>query len=295
VKLLKSEDNRDVAVFGMVAVHASRETVVSRALALQGMVLAQASRAGVFSTPPVTGDVAAVAFDHSEYKGLRNCHPGDCDFKLPTAAMRTFTNGVDWSSPNAKAQADQHLREYLLRLVADYQARGTDAMPTYDDGPGARAADAFAAVLAQSAPTLSEYAPELQRYLTTYPSGRPAAAHDFVYWWEKRLPRMRPTLMVDHAVVYAPPNGMTVIARKQIYANHYFESGLELLAVIEGGAPGAPPTTYLITVRRYRFDYLPGGILNVRGRVRNHLLDGTRDDLAGARAAIERASADGGR
>jgi hypothetical protein len=295
VRLLKTEGNHDIAVFGMIAVHASRDAVIARALALQGFVLAQASRTGVFGTPPTAADVAAVGFDRTEYKGLRNCHPSDCDFKLPASAMQSFIDGVAWSSPNAKEEADQRLRDYLLGLVSAYQTLGTAGMPTYDDGPGVRAGDAFAAVLAQSAPLLTEYAPELERYLTTYPSGRPDAAHDFVHWWEKRLPRMRPTLMVDHVVVYAPPNGTAFIARKQIYANHYFEGGLELLAVIEGEASGGAPTTYLITVRRFRFDYLPGGILNVRGRVRNHVIEGTRDDLMRERAAIERAASEPGR
>jgi hypothetical protein len=295
VRLLKTEDNRDVAVFGLIAVRAPRDSVVARALDRKGMVAAQASRAGVFGQPPSAADVAAVAFDHSEYKGLRNCHPADCDFKLSAPQMTSFNTGVDWSSPNAKADADERLRTDLLRLVTDYESRGNAAMPTYDDGPGVRSADAFAAVLAQSAPILTEYAPELERYLSTYPSGRPAGAHDFVYWWEKRLPRMRPTLVVDHVVIHAPPNEIAFIARKQIYASHYTEAGLELLAVIEGDASAPEPTTYLVTVRRFRFDYLPGGILNVRGRVRSHLLEATRDDLARERAAIEgpRASSGG--
>lgn len=290
VRLLKTDDNRDVAVFGMVAVRASRDSVLARALDLEGAILGRTSRSGVFGNPPTAADVAAVAFDHSEYKGLRNCHPGDCDFKLSTSTMQAFIGDVDWSSPNAKAQADQRLRDDLLRLVADYETRGNAALPVYDDGPGVRAADAFGAVLAQAAPTLTEYAPELHRYLTTYPSERPAFARDFFHWWEERLPRMRPTLVVDHVVVYTPPNGTAFIARKQLYASHYFEGRLDLLAVIEAGAPGGPPVTYLITVRRFRFDYLPGGILNVRGRVRSHLVEATRDDLTRERAAIERMS-----
>jgi hypothetical protein len=288
VRLLKTDDNRDIAVFGMVAVRATRDAVVARALDRRGIMAVQSSRAGVFTNPPSAADVANVAFDHSEYKGLRNCHPGDCDFKLSTSQMRAFAGGVDWSSPNAEEQVDERLRGELLGLVADYQARGTAAMPTYDDGAGVRAADAFEAVLAQSAPILSEFAPELLRYLTAYPAGRPAAAQDFVYWLEQRLPRMRPTLMVDHVVVYAPADEPAFIARKQLYASHYTEGGLELLAVIEGDASASAPTTYLITVRRLRFDYLPGGILNVRGRVRNHLTEATRDDLSRERAAIER-------
>jgi hypothetical protein len=50
----------------------------------------------------------------------------------------------------------------------------------------------------------------------------------------------------------------------------------------------ASPGPDRIPDRRFPFDYLPGGILNVRGRVRNHMVDATRDDLARERAAIER-------
>jgi len=287
VRLIKTDDPRDVAVLGVMTVRATRETVVARALELEGIGAGQTGRVGVFGQPPATADVAAVEFDRSEYKGLRSCHPGDCKFKLSAPAMQSFIAGVDWSSPNAKAQADQRLRGDLVRLVADYERRGSAAMPTYDDGPGVRSADAFVALLAQHAPTLTAYAPELHQYLATYPAVRPAGAHDFVYWWEKRVPHMRPTLMVDHVVVYAPPDEPAFIVRKQIYASHYTEGGLELLAVLDGDPSAAAPIASLITVRRFRFDNLPVGLFNIRGRVRNRLAEATRDDLTRERAAIE--------
>ena len=287
VRLLKTDDPRDVAVVGLMTVRASRDAVVARALDLSGFVVVQASRAGLFRSPPSPADVAAVELDRSEYKGLKTCRPGKCAFKLSAPAMQSFTTGVDWSAPNAKAQAEQRLRGDLVRLVADYERRGAAAMPMYDDGPGVRSADAFAAVLAQTAPLLTAYAPELQRYLTTYPAGRPAGAHDFVYWWEKRVPRMRPTLIVDHVVVYVSPNDAAFLVRKQLYANHYTESGLELFAVLDGDPAASVPVTRLIVVRRFRFDYLPVGLFNVRGRVRSRMVETTRDDLARERAAIE--------
>jgi hypothetical protein len=290
--LLRTEDQRDVAVFGMVAVQASTSDVIARAVELHGVVATPTSPSAAFGDPPAPADVSSVAFDRSEYKALRTCRPGDCDFKLSTSAMRAFNEAVDWSSPNAMAQAQARLRADLLSLVADYRRRGTAAMPTYDDGPGTRSsADAFEAMMAQSARPLADHAPALQRYLDTYPSGRPAGARDFVYWSEEQRPRTRPTLLVHHVVVYAPPNGTAFIARKQIYASHYFEGALELQAVVDAVAPGAAPVSYLITVRRFRFDYLPRGILNIRGRVRSQLVKLMRDDLLHERAAIERTTA----
>jgi hypothetical protein len=80
------------------------------------------------------------------------------------------------------------------------------------------------------------------------------------------------------------------VARKQLYATHYFEAALELLAIVDGtGAPGEP-RTYLITVRRFRFDALPGGLFNIRGRVRRQLVDATRADLERQRASMQQVS-----
>ena len=285
VRLLKTDDNRDVAIFGMILVRASRDAIVEHVLGLRGVVVTSPSQFGVFGDPPAGWDVRDVAFDRSEYKALRSCRPGDCDFKLSTPAMTSFHAEVDWSSPNAKQQADDVLRGQLLRLVSDYRDRGDSAMPTYDDRHGVQSANAFAAVLTQSTRILAEHAPALLRYLGTYPAGRPEGAHDFMYWSEERRSRMRPTLTLNHVVTYAPPGEDALIVRKQIYANHYLEAALEVIGVKDAGTPGA---AYLITVRRFRFDHLPGGILNVRGRVRNSLVEATRSDLTRERTAIER-------
>jgi len=80
-------------------------------------------------------------------------------------------------------------------------------------------------------------------------------------------------LSVTHLVVYAPPElpSVTLVARKQIYANHYFETAVDLTCVID-----RDPGSYLLVLRRFRFDNLPGGILNIRGRA----IGALRDQLA---------------
>jgi hypothetical protein len=292
VRLLPTQDSRDVAVAGIIGVRMPRAVAVARALDEPAFIAGGASRFGRFGDPPTAGDVRGVAFDRSEYRDLRSCRPGDCDFKLSAGEMAAFAQDVDWSAPNAKAQADERLRTGLVRLVADYRRRGNAAMPTYNDGREVRVSDAFSALVAQSR-ELAAFAPEVLRYLTTYPVAQPDGARNAVYWSENRLGRMRPTLTVNHAVMYVAPTGTAFLVKKQIYASHYFEGGLELLAVVEAGAPAGAfaetPNVYLIAVRRFRFDHLPVGLFNVRGRVRSQLVDATRGDLMRARAAIERA------
>lgn len=103
------------------------------------------------------------------------------------------------------------------------------------------------------------------------------------------MPRMRPTLTFNHLVVYTPPSlaQVTLVARKQIHANHYFEGAFELLAVIDATTAPNSPGTYVLTVRRYRFDNLPGGLLNIRGKVQQQLVDAARAELERQRSTLQ--------
>jgi hypothetical protein len=290
-KLLPAKDNRDVTVVGLIGVDVPRDTIIARAADIGRSLAARGNRFRVFGNPPSAADVRDVAFDEDEYRGLRNCKSGDCDFKLPAADMAGFVQQVDWSSRGAKAQADERLRAMMLRLATDYVAHGNAAMPVYEDQRGLKSGDAFDTMLEQITELYPD-APELKRYLTTYPAGRPDGARDFVYWSEERLPHLRPVLTLDHVVVYKPAraDAAAVVARKQIYANHYFEGALELLAIVDGDGGAEEPAAYMLTLRRFRFDNLPGGLLNIRGRVRRGLADAARVDLERQRALMQSAA-----
>lgn len=288
VKVLKSENTKDIAIFGMIAIGVPRAAYVPRLVDVQRLIGTRTSRFGIVGDPATAADVSAVGVDESEYRDLKECKRGSCSFKLPATAMETFAHAVDWKAADAKAQVDARVRSALLQLIANYRARGNDAMVTYDDVGGVRSSDAFAALLAQS-PELYDYVPELRRHLTGYPSNGAPATRDVIYWSEDRMPRLRPTLTLNHLVTYAPATGLTLVARKQIYASHYFEAAFELLGVVDAPDLTRGPGVYLLTVRRYRFDNLPGGILNIRGRVRDAFLEQTRTDLERERAASEKA------
>ena len=139
-----------------------------------------------------------------------------------------------------------------------------------------RSSEAFAAQLAES-PYVYETVPSLQNYLATYPRGSlPAGAAEILFWSEDVLPRLRPILSVTHLIVYTPPElpNVTLAAAKQIYADHYFETAVELTCIVDRN-----PGIYLLVLRRYRFDNLPGGILNIRGRAIGALRDQLTLDL----------------
>ena len=289
VKLLPAKSDRDVVVFGVIGVRVSPTDYMKHALDAGRLIGANGGRFHIIADPATPADVRDVVFDSSEYRDLKDCKKGNCNFKLPASAMKAFAEEVNWSAPDAKAQADTRLQAGMLKLINGYRSRGNDAMLTYDDQGGMRSSDAFSALLTQSS-DLYEYAPQFQKYLATYPSNRPVGARDILYWSNDHLPHLRPTLTLDHVVVYPSSPGLSLIGRKQVYASHYFDGAFEWLAATSAGAQSGEAPIYLITVRRFRFDNLPGGVMNVRGRVRDGLVQATRSSLERERASAERSA-----
>ncbi len=268
VKVLETRDRRDVAVFGVVTMPIGREQYV-RALRDFPTSLRTPNRTqlGIFSDPATAADVAAVTINGRDVAEMKSCKPGDCVVKLPATDMRRIHDEMNWSaSPtDLQTQLNAYARRRLVEYVTDYRQHGDSAMAIYDDrgNMNMHASEAFAAQFAES-PYIYQTVPSLRSYFTSYPHGSlPAGAAEVQFWSEDVMPRLRPILSVTHLVVYTPPElpGMTLAASKQIYANHYFEAAVDLTAVVDRN-----PGSYLVVLRRYRFDNLPGGILNIRGR-----------------------------
>ena len=278
VKVLETRDRRDVAVFGVVTMPIGREQYV-RALRDFPTSLRTPNRTqlGIFSDPATAADVAAVTINGRDVAEMKSCKPGDCVVKLPATDMRRIHDEMNWSaSPtDLQTQLNAYARRRLVEYVTDYRQHGDSAMAIYDDrgNMNMHASEAFAAQFAES-PYIYQTVPSLRSYFTSYPHGSlPAGAAEVQFWSEDVMPRLRPILSVTHLVVYTPPElpGMTLAASKQIYANHYFEAAVDLTAVVDRN-----PGSYLVVLRRYRFDNLPGGILNIRGRA----IGALRDQLA---------------
>ncbi|MEO7043619.1 MAG: hypothetical protein ABI035_15260 [Gemmatimonadaceae bacterium] len=285
-KLLHTDLNRDVAVFGVVGIHVTREAYLARLRNAQTLISARAQSYGIIEDPIRPNDMLGVFFDGSEWSDLKSCKFNDCSFKLPLTLMQQFAQSVDWRGDNAKAQVDSIMLRNMQALVTDYRARGSAAMPRYDDTNGIQASGAFAALLAQSQ-FLREYAPAFHDYLLNYPSSKLDGATDVMYWAMDRIPRLHPTFTINQLIVYTPPSGVALLARKQIFADHYFEAAFEVSAVFDAPDLVGGPGVYVVSVRRYRFDSLPGGILNIRGRVRSQLQKLMQSDLDRERQQAE--------
>jgi hypothetical protein len=285
VKAVPSANDRDVTVFGIVSINISRSRYIADHTDIRRS-LGSATRPqfGVFSDPPVAADLAALVVARDEAAALANCKPGDCSMKLPIEDIRTLRERIRWSSPYVAEDVSAYARERLLEYLVDYRARGDAAMAIFADRGNVSARAAFVDMLGDS-PYVFQRAPSVARYLTAYPAAKLPDATEVFYWAQETLPRLRPIITITHQVVLSPPElpATTVIASKQIYANHYFEAGVEVTAVSDR-ATGS----YLLTLRRYRFDNLPAGPLNVKGRATDALSEQLAQDLRRAKSEAER-------
>ena len=150
-------------------------------------------------------------------------------------------------------------------------------MVVYDDRGKVSSSESLAAMLRDSSYVFLAV-PSLGQHLLDYPRSNPPGATQVMFWSRDELPHLRPVQRITHQSIFQPPElpQLTIVAAKQIYADHYFEAGLEVLAVVDREPSGIT----LVAIRRYRFDHMPsGGLLNIRGRVANGLRDGVLADL----------------
>ncbi len=290
VRVLPTQDQKDVAVLGVIRIGLSRDLYLRRVQDFRAWLRAPTrTRLGLFSDPASPTDVEEVVITRQDANDLRKCKPGNCTTKLPANAMQRLHDEVDWNASDLQARITAIARERLVEYVNEYRDHGNASLTVYDDRQAVRASDAFVAVLAQSA-MLNQTAPALASYLKTFPRGRPGGVSDVLFWSEDVVPRLRPILSVTHGVVYTPPElaGASLIVSKQLYANHFFEAALEVLSVIDVNTDAVARESYLVMERRYRFDNLPRGILNIRGKAVAGLREHLRADLSRERAQTDR-------
>jgi len=218
---------------------------------------------------------------------LKSCREGSCDVQLPTASIQAFRDGVDFSRPDAAEQANRLARPMVLELLRSYQQGGHHALGEYRDKQNpARVADQFETMIGRAS-VLPDVLPELRRYLLEYPNAPLANAESFFYW-EKVAFGLKPTIRVNHAVIYrgrTQGRDFGAVAIKQLYATHYFHTALDVSVCVDDGAGGSAAGFYLLTLKGSQQE----GLTGVKGSVlRKIVVDKTRSSLEGALASIKR-------
>ena len=288
-KVLDASDRDEVALFGIVAVNSARDAVVKSVRDLPKFLRTPGRTAfGLFSTPAVPTDVNAFAVDPGDFDALKACKPAECDLKMPQRNIDGFGKGIDWASPSARAAVEAMVRSESAGYVNTYRQGGTAAMVAYADEKESRStADIFKGLLAESK-YLFDYVPTFQSYLQTYPNGSLPGVTDAIYWANDKMGSMRPILSINHVSIYSPPAApLTLVSTKQLYASHYFLGAFTLNTILDRADAPNGQGVYWMVIQRFRFDHLPGGLLNIRGRVIGRTHDALRAELAQRKASLE--------
>ena len=266
-KLLNSDPAKEVAVFGAVWINAAPSAYAAAVRDIEQFEKGPSFRATKkIGAPPRLDDFAAMTIPDDDFKDLRSCRVGECSLKLSQSTIERVRREVDFSKPTAKAAVETMMRQLALDYVKAYLDGGNSRLAVYRDSERPTFVAQETRSMIEGLPSLSQFLPELNRYLLDFPSATLAGSESFVYWQEATF-GLKPTIRINHVVIAEQPT-QVVVASKLLYASHYFWTALELRVLVADPARG--PGAWFVSVNRSRSDGLTGftGRL-IRGKVRS--------------------------
>ena len=277
----------EVYVFGGVYINGSPAVYLKAARDVAGLARSP-GYLGIGELPanPTGADLKDLSLDPHDIDALRSCREAACDVQLPIAAIQAFHDAVNWSQPDAASQVNVLARGMVLDLVREYRRGGNAALGVYRDKQNpARVPEQFETMVSRSA-ALPDMLPELRQYLLQYPDVDLPGADSFLYW-EKVSFGLKPTIRVNHGVIYRArtrDGEIGAVAIKQLYASHYFHTALDVSVCLPDAAHPGRHGFYLLTLKSSEQD----GLTGVKGSMlRRTALDKTRRSLEKALAAIK--------
>jgi len=260
-KVLSWGKPSEIYVFGAVRVNGSSDAYLHAARDL-GRLAGSPGYLGIGEIPATAtvADLSALALDVDDIKALKSCREGDCDVQLPTNAIRAFQNDVKWSQPDVADQVNDLARRRVLDLIDQYRRGGNAALGVYrDKDRPALVAEQFETMVGRAS-ALPDVLPELRRYVLQYPDAQLPGADSFFYW-DKVDFGMKPTIRVNHAVIYktrAENRDIAAVAIKQLYASHYFHTALDVSVCVADSEMPDSHGFYLLTVKGSEQEGLTG-------------------------------------
>jgi hypothetical protein len=289
VKLLPAQDKREVAVSGLVRLQVPAEVF------LQSFRESMARKSnpaileiGRFSNPPTLDDLQTLTIEMRDLEDLRDCVVGDCQVKLSSAMIERFHKEISWETPDYQVQATQLFKRMFLEYVRDYLARGDAALIEYHDKRQAVwLAQEHRALMAASG-YLNNTLPGFPEYLKSAPRAELSIVENAIVWSKIKF-GLKPVIAINHIVIYRrqqETGPQILIASRQIYANHYFDSSLALTAFVN--IPEANHGSYLFYENRSRADGLEGMFSKIkRDIVENRAVENLKTILRQSRLNLE--------
>jgi len=251
-KTLTSRTPAEIFVLGIIYVNAPPESYVKFAYDYDRLRKIPGYLAvAPFSTPPQLSDLKGFTLDSDDVKALQNCKSGNCQIQLPASTMEELKQTINWSAPDVDDQVNQFLQKMALQRLLTYQKEGNRILgAVYNDKhEQTNVADQFKYMLSHST-ALAKAVPDFYHYLLSYPESKPANVENSFYWDKVKF-GLKPTLRILHVVTLhgdTPEQPAYVIAEKQLYSSHYFETALDLTFCVRGSDNTQKNGFYMIMV-----------------------------------------------
>lgn len=291
VTALPGAVDREVAVGGIIRINAPAERTVETLRDIErferGKGFLQTKR---LSEPPRLDDFSSFQVNQEDFAALRRCRPGDCDVKLGQSLFPILA-AINWSAPTVRDQVNALARRSAFDLLEAYRRGGNAELAIYEDSDRPTFVAREFEDLVQRTSQLPTQLPELSRFLLDYPRVANRTTFDDYFYWSVAEFGLKPVFRLNHMVIHQVPQPSRVrfaIATKQLYANHYFHTALEVRATVDV-APGAG-AHYLLVLTVARSDGMTGlfGGL-VKSKIQSAGRDGMLAALNKTRQAVERA------
>ncbi len=250
VKTVEPRSPAEIFVFGAIYVNAAPESYIKFRSDFNRLSHIEYLSTRKFSDPPQLSDLQGFGFDSDDVKGLKDCKPGDCKVQIPvSSAMDELRKSVNWAAPNVDEQVNQLVQKLALSRVLQYQKDGDRIFGVVynDKGQQVNVSDQFKYILSYHQ-VLPRDLPSFYSYLLGYPNAKPANVEDTFYWENVKI-GPKPTLRIVHVLTMRgdktdqPPY---VIAEKQLYSSHYFETALELTFLLRDNDDPKQTGFYLV-------------------------------------------------
>jgi hypothetical protein len=289
VRLLPTRDKREVAVGGFIGLKVAADVFLK---SFRESMTQKSNPAileiGRFSDSPTLTDLQTLTIEDRDIEDLKACVVGDCKIKLSANMIERLQKEVDWAATDYRVQATQLLKRMLLDYVHDYVARGDSALIKYHDKPVEIGLAEEQRELMAAPGYINNLLSEFQQNLKATTGPQVSLVENAIVWSKIKF-GLKPVLALNHIMIYrraAESGPQILVASKQIYANHYFDSSLGLTAFVS--VPGASTGSYLLYENRSRADGLEGPFSKIkRGIVEDRAVSGLKGILESSKANLD--------
>ena len=258
-------DVREVAVAGAIRLPVSRATFVDKYRDIAKIKESDAVvQIGKFSAVPTAEDISPLVLEKDDLSTLARCRLGDCDMRLTAPMIERFRKEIDWKAPDHDARATALMHEILAQRAADFLAKGDGALVRFaDQSRPVDPAASFAAILSHE-PSLEEYAPELREYLVKFPEATLPDTDGFTYWSKEVWGPVQVISLTNVTIYPRPASRETLIATRDIYANHVLDASLGILVVADVSEHCCERSCLLMYLNHSKVDALHGMLSALR-------------------------------